>query len=100
LQGLGYLVIEAEDGAHGIACTLAEQPDLIIMDLSLPGMTGIDVAAMLQQNSDTSHIPIIALTGWDSDERKQRALSFGIKAYLVKPAPFETLKKTIENFLT
>jgi CheY-like chemotaxis protein len=99
LQQLGHLVIEAEDGTQAIAFAHAERPDLILMDLGLPGKTGIETAAILHRNSKTSHIPIIALTGWASDQRKQQALSVGIKVYLVKPASFETLKKTIEDLV-
>jgi CheY-like chemotaxis protein len=99
LQHLGHFVVEAEEGTQAIACALAEGPDLILLDLGLPNISGIEVAAMLRQNSNTAHIPIIALTGWSSDERKQQALSVGINIYLVKPASFETLRKTIEDLV-
>jgi CheY-like chemotaxis protein len=99
LQQLGHLVIEAEDGTQAIAFANAEHPDLILMDLGLPGKTGIETATILHRNSNTADIPIIALTGFVSDQRKQQALSVGIKVYLIKPASFETLKKTIENLV-
>jgi CheY-like chemotaxis protein len=99
LQHLGHLVIEAEDSAQAIAFATAERPDLILMDLGLPDNTGIETAAILHRNSNTAHIPIIALTGWASDKRKQQALNVGIKAYLVKPASFETLKKAIGDLV-
>src|SRR5687767_984425 len=74
----GYETIEAGTGTEAIQKTLAERPDLIVMDLGLPDITGVDVAKALKENSNTAHIPIIAHTAWSPDTWKDAALNAGM----------------------
>jgi CheY-like chemotaxis protein len=95
----GYQTLEAANGTEAIQKTLAEKPDLIVMDLGLPDITGVDVAKALKENPNTAHIPIIAHTAWSTDKWKDAALVAGMVEYLQKPVPKEVLKETIARFV-
>jgi len=99
LSHLHYQVIEAADGLEGIHKALSEAPDLIIMDLGLPGIDGLETTVRLKQNPKTAHIPVIAHTIWKEEEYKQKAHQVGIVEYLTKPIPSETFKRVLEKFL-
>lgn len=93
-----YRVTEAADGQEGIEKALAEAPDLIVMDLGLPGINGIEATVRLKQNPKTTHIPVIAYTVW-GDEFKEEAMEAGMAEFLPKITPPQALKKVIERFL-
>jgi two-component system, cell cycle response regulator DivK len=97
LQHMGYQTLAAGTGERSIACSLAEHPDLILIDLSLPDMSGIQAASIIKQNPDTSRIPIVAVTAWDTAIWKEKAIKAGITKYLVKPVSPLILKETIEE---
>jgi len=99
LRRIGYETIEAETGTEGVEQALSEKPDLIIMDLGLPGMSGIDAARAIKDNPTTAHIPIIAHTAWSADHWKEGALKAGMVGYLEKPVSRELMKATIEKFI-
>ncbi len=99
LRRIGYETIEAETGTEGVEQALSEKPDLIIMDLGLPGMSGIDAARAIKDNPTTAHIPIIAHTAWSEDHWKEEALKVGMVDYLEKPVSRELMKATIEKFI-
>jgi two-component system cell cycle response regulator len=94
-----YHTIEAGTGKEAIEKAVAEKPDLIIMDLGLPDITGIEAAKALKENPSTAHIPIIAHTAWDFTKWEQAAHNAGMVAYLLKPVTKDLMKKTIEKFL-
>jgi CheY-like chemotaxis protein len=94
-----YQTIEAATGREAIEKAVAEKPDLIVMDLSLPDMSGIEASKALKKDPSTAHIPIIAHTAWDLMSSEQAARDAGIVAYLVKPVKKELLKTTIETFI-
>jgi CheY-like chemotaxis protein len=95
----GYETIEAATGSEAIKKAIAEKPDLIIMDLGLPGISGVDATKVIKNNSSTAHIPIIAHTVWPADSCKQDALDAGMVDYLEKPVSMRLMKKTIEKFI-
>jgi|SRR5919106_891309 CheY-like chemotaxis protein len=95
----GYETIEAATGTEAIQKSLAEKPDLILMDLGLPDITGVDAAKALKGNPDTAHIPIIAHTAWSTDKWKDAALVAGMVDYLEKPVSKEVMKETIARFV-
>lgn len=99
LRLMSYEVIEAVDGQEGIEKAQAENPNLIIMDLGLPGIDGIEATVRLKQNPKTAHIPVIALTAWQEQDYKDKALQAGMAGFLSKPTPPRILKDTIESFL-
>lgn len=99
LRLMSYEVIEAVNGQEGIEKAQAENPNLIIMDLGLPGIDGIEVTVRLKQNPKTAHIPVIALTAWQEQDYKDKALQAGMAGFLSKPTPPRILKDAIERFL-
>ena len=95
----GYEAIEAANGKEAIAKAVSEKPDLILMDINLPDISGIDAARAVKSNPRTSHIPIIAQTGWSPGRWQAAALAAGMVAYLQKPVSMEMIISTIEKFL-
>ena len=95
----GYEIIEAADGREAVAKAVSEKPDLILMDVNLPDISGIDAAKAVKSNPRTAHIPIIAQTGWSSSRWEAAALAAGMVAYVQKPASLEMIISTIEKFL-
>jgi CheY-like chemotaxis protein len=99
LQRKGYSVVTAEDGEKGLLLAHSETPDLILMDISLPVMSGWEVTRLLKANEATRHIPIIALTAhaWVTD--REKAIEAGCDDYDTKPVEFGRLSEKMENLL-
>jgi two-component system cell cycle response regulator DivK len=95
----GYETIEAANGTEAIEKALAEKPDLILMDLDLPDISGMDAARAVKENPDTAHIPIIAQTAWSSRQWRGKVMKMGMVDYLEKPVSIELMKTTIEKFI-
>src|SRR5215510_14437363 len=95
----GYETIEAANGSEAIKKAISEKPDLIIMDLGLPGISGVDATKVIKNNSTTAHIPIIAHTVWPADSCTEDALNAGMVDYLEKPVSMKLMKETIEKFI-
>jgi two-component system cell cycle response regulator DivK len=95
----GYETIEAANGAEAIEKAVSEKPDLILMDLDLPDISGIDAAKAVKENPNTAHIPIVAQTAWSSRQWKGKVLRMGMVDYLEKPVSMELMKATIEKFI-
>jgi two-component system cell cycle response regulator DivK len=92
LRRTSYRLIEAVDGEAGIATALEQRPDLILMDLQLPKVSGIDAVRMLRNAPTTAHTPIIAITSFALSGDQQKAKDAGASAYLAKPySPFDLL---------
>jgi two-component system cell cycle response regulator DivK len=98
-QCCGYETLEAMNGTEAIEKAVSEKPDLILMDLDLPDISGIDAARAVKENADTAHIPIIAQTAWSSRQWKGKVLKVGMVDYLEKPVSLELMKAAIEKFL-
>ena len=99
LRHVGYEAIGAETAEEGIEKALAEGPDVVVMDLGLPGLDGIEATVRLKQNPQTAHIPVIALTAWGEQFHKEKALAAGMMEYLTKPARLQVIKDVIEKVL-
>jgi len=99
LRRLSYEIVVATSGEEGLEKAMAEIPDLVIMDLGLPGISGIEATSRLKSQPQTTHIPVIALTAWRKEDHEEEALTAGISAYLVKPTPPVVLKQLLERFL-
>lgn len=97
LTSCGHQVIRASDGFEGIRQAEAERPDIVFIDIGLPGMDGHEVAMRLKEMPTTSGIPLIALTGYGQPHDKQRALDAGFHAHLTKPADIERLTEAMTN---
>jgi len=87
-----YRLIEAHDGEAGIATALAERPDLILMDIQLPKVSGLDAMRRLRAEAATAATPIVALTSFALSGNDQKAKDAGATAFLAKPySPFDLL---------
>ena len=98
LEEAGYVVAEAADGLQGIKAVREEQPDLILIDIDVPGLNGYEAATRIKSLSAFSHIPIIALTGSDAGTR-ERSLIAGCDGYLTKPLDVDQLPRHVSDFL-
>ena len=99
LTRAGYAVQVAADGEQGLAMVAADRPDLILMDLSLPGLDGWEVTRQLKASPDTRHIPIIALTAHAMTGDREKALAAGCDDYDSKPVDFDRLRAKIQALL-
>ena len=97
LTKLGYEMIVAEDGEKGVAAASRERPDLILMDLSLPVLSGWDAARKLKGAEDTRRIPIIALSAHALDGEREKALAAGCDEFETKPVDLSRLLAKIER---
>jgi two-component system cell cycle response regulator DivK len=92
LRNTSYRLIEAFDGEAGVATALEQRPDLILMDVQLPKISGFDATRRLRAEAATANTPIIAITSFALSGDEQRAKDAGAAAYLAKPfSPFALL---------
>jgi two-component system alkaline phosphatase synthesis response regulator PhoP len=99
LESEGYIVIEACDGYEAIKKSKSEMPELIILDLMMPGMDGIEVCSQLKKDSLTEKIPVIMLTARDEVSDKVNGLEMGADDYVTKPFHLNELIARIRNIL-
>jgi CheY-like chemotaxis protein len=95
----GYQIAIAIDGAQGVAMATSENPDIILMDMSLPVMDGWEATRQLKANADTKDIPIVALTAHAMSGDREKALAAGCDDYDTKPIEISRLLGKIEAFL-
>jgi two-component system, cell cycle response regulator DivK len=98
LARTSYRLIEAVDGEQGVATALHEMPDLILMDIQLPKLSGLDATRQLQADPKTAHIPIITITSFAMSGDEQKSKDAGAAAYLAKPYSPRELLRTIRKF--
>ena len=99
LKSSGHEVLEAVEAESGIAVANQELPDLILMDIQLPGMNGLDVARLLKNDKRTQHIKIIALTAFAMEGDKEKALEAGCDGYVTKPIRYKEFLEAVESCL-
>jgi len=93
LRRTAYRLLEAPDGEAGVAMAREHRPDLILMDVQLPKMSGIEAVRVLRNEPETATTPIIAITSFALSGNEQRAIEAGATVYMAKPfSPFELLK--------
>lgn len=92
-------VLVARDGMDGALKAEEENPDLIVSDVMMPRMNGTDMCRRIKENIETSHIPIILLTAWSTDEGRTEGYKAGADAYIAKPFDMEVLLARISNLL-
>ena len=95
----GYSTIEATDGKQGVELAKENKPDLILMDVQMPVMDGLEATRILKADADTSNIPILALTSYAMKGDKERILSAGCDGYLAKPIDIQEFRKTVDEYL-
>ena len=99
LTSLDYEVITAQDGVSGLEKATTAEPDLILMDLSLPKMDGWDVTRKIKANEQIKHIPVIALTAHALLGDRKRALEAGCDDYVSKPIKLPQLVAKLKKYL-
>lgn len=99
LTSRGYEVLEADDGLTGVEMAVKELPDLILMDISLPGIDGVEATQRIKAKDGTQKIPVIALTANAMRGDRERFIAAGCDDYLPKPISTAELLAMIEKFL-
>lgn len=99
LEPLNCKIVTASDGLMALSIAQAEVPDLILLDILLPGISGVEVITQLRQSPKTRDIPIIAVTALARGEDQERILQAGANAYLRKPYLLCKLETIIQSFL-
>lgn len=99
LRAKDYILLKAYDGEEALAMAIREQPDLIVMDMQLPKMSGLEVTKQLRQTLVFSHTPIIALTAYAMRGDKEQFMEAGCNAYLSKPINTRELPVIIDRML-
>jgi len=99
LHSAGHTVLSAVDAEIGLTLARSERPDLILMDIQLPGMDGLTATALLKQDPVTASIPIIALTAMAMKADRERSDLAGCDAYISKPLRYQELLDAVESLL-
>jgi two-component system cell cycle response regulator DivK len=100
LQSAGHTVVSAKDAEAGLTLARDEQPDLILMDIQLPGMDGLAATALLKADEATRGIPVVALTALAMKGDEERIRAAGCDGYIAKPLAYKEFLATIAAQLT
>jgi two-component system cell cycle response regulator DivK len=100
LQFQGYKVVEAVDGDEALVAAIREHPDIILMDIQLPKISGLEAARRIKAREDLRHIPIVALTSFALSGDDKKAYAAGCDAYMAKPYKPKELLRLIQQLLT
>jgi DNA-binding response OmpR family regulator len=94
LEQAGYRVVVVDDGATALVSAIAEPPDIAVLDVMMPGMTGVDVCRALREHEQTAHVPVILLTARVQESDVQMGFASGADDYVTKPfSPRELLSR-------
>ncbi len=99
LQLSGYETIEATDGKQGVVLARTRKPDLILMDIMMPKMDGLEATRILKADAGTRNIPVLALTSQAMKGDKERILQAGCDGYLTKPIDIHELREKVAEYL-
>ncbi|MFW0777225.1 MAG: response regulator [Rickettsiales bacterium] len=99
LSAHGYETIETKEGLEAINLTKSERPDLILMDIQLPEVSGLDVTRRIKADEGVANIPIIAVTAFAMKDDEEKILSAGCEAYISKPISIVPFLNTVKKFL-
>jgi two-component system cell cycle response regulator DivK len=100
LEYVGYDVRVARTAEDGIALAVKERPDLVLMDLQLPGIDGMEALRRLRENVRTADIPVIAVTAQAMKQDRERALEAGFNGYIEKPISIRAFPDQVRSFLS
>lgn len=99
LESRGYDIIETRDGMEALKMARAERPDLILMDIQLPEVSGLEVTKWIKEDDDLKAIPIVAVTAFAMKGDEEKIREGGCEAYIAKPISVQTFLETVEQFL-
>jgi two-component system, cell cycle response regulator DivK len=95
----GYAVVEAVNAEDGIALARERGPNLVLMDIQLPGMDGLEAVKILKHDDATAGVPLVAVTAFAMKDDRQRALDAGFDGYLEKPISVNGLREEVRKFI-
>lgn len=99
LEKHGFETFSAESGEKGVEAAIAEKPDMVLMDIVMPGMNGFQATRQISTNAETKHIPVIIVTTKDQETDRVWGLRQGAKDYLTKPVDEKILIEKISTLL-
>ncbi len=97
LEAHGYIVLQAKDGMEGWRMAREQRPDLILMDIQLPDVSGLEVTKWLKADETLKSIPVIAITAFVMDGDEEKFLEGGCDAYIVKPLSISNFLQTVDR---
>ncbi len=98
IESMGHEMLEAENGLDSLAIAAEKIPDLILMDVNIPGMDGLETTTRMKQNPRLAHIPVIALTANAMKGDRERCLAAGCDGYMQKPVGVSDLRREITRY--
>lgn len=98
IESMGHEMLEAETGLDSLTIAAEQMPDLILMDINIPGMDGLETTVKLKQNPRLAHIPVVALTANAMKGDKERCLAAGCDGYMQKPVGVSDLRREIQQY--
>lgn len=99
LSFAGYEVVEARTGEQGVALAQQTLPDLVLMDLQLPGIDGMEALRRLRENPATCDVPVVAVTAFAMKEDRERTRKAGFDGYVAKPLSVRALPEQVRSYL-
>ena len=99
LEMAGYEVVEATDGEEAIVLAVNKRPAIILMDLSLPKLDGLEATRRIRQKRGLKRVPIVAVSAHDSIESRNEALAAGCNDYVTKPIDFDRLNRLLQKLV-
>ena len=99
LQNAGYDVVVARSGEQGVDVAVASDPDLVLMDLGLPGIDGTEALRRLRAAPQTASVPVVAVTAYAMDADRERSRQAGFDGFLAKPIDVRALPGQVRSFL-
>ena len=99
LDAYGFQTFQCRDGAKAVEIARQEQPDLIIMDIQLPEVSGLDITRWLKDDDKVAHIPVLAVTAFAMRADEKRVREAGCEGYLSKPIQMRSFRATVESLV-
>lgn len=99
LDSFGYRTFQCRDGARAVEIARKEMPDLIIMDIQLPEVSGLDITRWIKDDDSLRHIPVLAVTAFAMRDDEQRVRQAGCEGYLSKPIQIASFMRAVEDLL-
>ncbi|HEX8139183.1 MAG TPA: response regulator [Pyrinomonadaceae bacterium] len=99
VQEMGFRVITATNGEDAVAVALLASPQLILMDIAMPKLDGLEATRLIRQQAEIRDVPVVILSAFDSEDFRQRAEAAGVNGYFRKPVDFERLHRLMDKLL-
>lgn len=99
LSANGYETLETKDGVEAVSLTRNMRPDLILMDIQLPEVSGLDITQKIKSDPEIRHIPVVAVTAFAMKDDEEKILKAGCESYISKPIAIDHFMGTVKKFL-